>query len=83
MAEPVTHPLKIEGKAPDKAKVPSKSELQRFAHWLPAAEMRAVIDGLLRGALVCRQTDGTAIIAGEKISKLDHFASSPSGRQRA
>jgi hypothetical protein len=27
-------------------RVPSKSELQRFTQWLPAAEMRALIDGL-------------------------------------
>jgi hypothetical protein len=32
----------------DQVRVPSKSELQRFAHWLPAGQMRAVIDGLLR-----------------------------------
>lgn len=31
--------------------VPSKSELQRFAHLLPADQMRQVIDGLLRGAV--------------------------------
>lgn len=31
--------------------VPSKSEVQRFAHWLPAGEMRPVIDGLLRSAV--------------------------------
>jgi IS5 family transposase len=35
----------------DQVRVPSKSELQRFAHWLPAGEMRQVIDGLLRQAL--------------------------------
>jgi hypothetical protein len=35
----------------DQVQVPSKSEVQRFAHWLSAQEMRAVIDGLLRGAL--------------------------------
>ena len=35
----------------DRVRVPSKSELQRFAHWLPAGEMRQVIDGLLRQAL--------------------------------
>jgi len=35
----------------DQVRVPSKSELQRFAHWLPAEEMRAVIDGLLKGAV--------------------------------
>ena len=35
----------------DQVRVPSKSELQRFAHWLPIQEMRAVIDGLLQGAL--------------------------------
>ena len=37
--------------AVDRVQVPSKSEVQRFAHWLPATEMRAVIEGLLRGAL--------------------------------
>lgn len=35
----------------DQVRVPSKSELQRFAHGLPVQEMRAVIDGLLQGAL--------------------------------
>ena len=35
----------------DQVRVPSKSELQRLAHWLPAEEMRQVIDGLLRQAL--------------------------------
>jgi hypothetical protein len=35
----------------DAVRVPSKSELQRFAHWLPADQMRALIDGLLRGAV--------------------------------
>jgi len=35
----------------DVVRVPSKSELQRFAHWLPADQMRAVIDGLLKGAI--------------------------------
>src|SRR5271154_419029 len=35
----------------DQIQVPSKSELQRYAHWLPAGEMRDVINGLLRGAL--------------------------------
>ena len=35
----------------DQVRVPSKSELQRFAHWLPANQMRAVIDGLLKGAV--------------------------------
>lgn len=35
----------------DEVRVPSKSELQRFAHWLPAGQMRQVIDGLLRGAV--------------------------------
>jgi IS5 family transposase len=37
--------------AMDQVRVPSKSEVQRFAHWLPAPEMRAVIEGLLRGAM--------------------------------
>ena len=35
----------------DQVRVPSKSELQRLAHWLPAGQMRAVIDGLLKGAV--------------------------------
>ena len=30
----------------DQVRVPSKSELQRFAHWLEAAPMRALIQGL-------------------------------------
>lgn len=35
----------------DQVRVPSKSELQRFAHWLPANQMRLIIDRLLRGAI--------------------------------
>jgi hypothetical protein len=35
----------------DVVRVPSKSELQRFAHWLPAESMRQVIDGLLQAAV--------------------------------
>jgi len=35
----------------DQVRVPSKSELQRFAHWLPAEPMRQVINGLLQGAV--------------------------------
>ena len=35
----------------DQVRVPSKSEVQRFAHWLPAQPMREVIDGLLKGAV--------------------------------
>ncbi|MGK2962317.1 MAG: hypothetical protein ACSLFK_09260 [Gemmatimonadaceae bacterium] len=35
----------------DQVRVPSKSELQRFAHWLPAKPMREVMDGLLKGAV--------------------------------
>lgn len=35
----------------DVVRVPSKSELQRYAHWLPAPELRALLDGLLRGAV--------------------------------
>jgi hypothetical protein len=31
----------------DQVRVPSKSELQRFAHWLDAAQMRQLIEGLL------------------------------------
>jgi len=37
--------------AMDQVRVPSKSELQRFAHWLDAAQMREVIDGLLLQAI--------------------------------
>jgi hypothetical protein len=36
--------------AVDRIRVPSKSELQRFAHLLPAREMREIFDGLLRAA---------------------------------
>jgi len=35
----------------DQVRVPSKSELQRFAHWLPAQSMREVINGLLGQAI--------------------------------
>ena len=35
----------------DQVRVPSKSEVQRFAHWLPAEQMREVINGLLKGAV--------------------------------
>jgi IS5 family transposase len=35
----------------DQVRVPSKSEVQRFAHWLPPEQMRQVIDGLLKGAV--------------------------------
>lgn len=35
----------------DQVRVPSKSEVQRFAYWLPGDEMRAVIDGLLKTAV--------------------------------
>ncbi|MFZ1075328.1 MAG: transposase [Minisyncoccia bacterium] len=35
----------------DQIRVPSKSELQRFAHWLPAGQMRDLLNGLLRRAL--------------------------------
>jgi hypothetical protein len=35
----------------DQIQVPSKSELQRYAHWLPAQPMRDLINGLLRSAL--------------------------------
>jgi hypothetical protein len=34
--------------AMDVIQVPSKSELQRFAHWLPADQMREVMNGLLK-----------------------------------
>ena len=42
----------------DQVRVPSKSELQRFAHWLPTAEMRAIIDRLLQGAIAKPQKLG-------------------------
>ena len=35
----------------DQVRVPSKSELQRFAHWLDAAQMRQLIEGLLRAGM--------------------------------
>jgi hypothetical protein len=38
----------------DRVKVPSKSLLQRYANWLPQAEMREVIHGLLRSAGAAR-----------------------------
>ena len=34
----------------DRVQVPAKSTLQRYSTWLPAEEMRAVINGLLRKA---------------------------------
>src|ERR1041384_5441733 len=34
----------------DQVRVPSKSEVQRFAHWLDAEQMRQGIDELLKGA---------------------------------
>ena len=37
--------------AMDQVRVPSKSELQRFAHWLDAGQMRQVINGLLGQAI--------------------------------
>ena len=37
--------------AVDQVRVPSKSELQRYAHWLDEKQMRAVIDGLLISGL--------------------------------
>lgn len=44
----------------DQVRVPSKSEVQRFAHWLPAAEMRALLDGLLKTAVDQPQKLGLA-----------------------
>jgi hypothetical protein len=35
----------------DQVRVPSKSEVQRFAHWLPAPQMRKILDGLLQEAM--------------------------------
>lgn len=37
--------------AVDAVRVPSKSELQRYAHWLPEAAMREILDGLLLKAV--------------------------------
>ena len=41
--------------AMDRVRVPSKSELQRFAHLLEAPEMRGVIEGLLSAGVHCSQ----------------------------
>jgi hypothetical protein len=35
----------------DQIRVPSKSQLQRYAHWLPAEEMQGVLNRLLSGAI--------------------------------
>ena len=35
----------------DQVRVPSKSELHRFADWLPADSMREIIQGVLKGAV--------------------------------
>jgi hypothetical protein len=35
----------------DEVRVPSKSELQRFAHWLAAAQMRQMMERLLRAGM--------------------------------
>jgi hypothetical protein len=35
----------------DQVRVPSKSEVQRFAYWLEASEMREILDRLLREAI--------------------------------
>ena len=35
----------------DQIRVPSKSELQRFTHWLSAEQIRNILDGLLQGAI--------------------------------
>lgn len=35
----------------DQIRVPSKSELQRFAHWLPAEQMNSLVYQLLRGGV--------------------------------
>jgi hypothetical protein len=35
----------------DQVRVPSKSEVQRFTHWLAAQPMRQIMDGLLKGAV--------------------------------
>jgi hypothetical protein len=37
--------------AVDQVRVPSKSEVQRFAHWLEAGQMREIIEGLLRAGI--------------------------------
>ena len=35
----------------DQIRVPTKSELQRFAHWLPTGQMHQILDGLLQAAI--------------------------------
>ena len=35
----------------DEIRVPSKSELQRYAQWVPGEQMREVLNGLLSGAI--------------------------------
>lgn len=37
--------------AVDQVRVPSKSEAQRFAHWLPEADLRSIQDRVLKGAV--------------------------------
>lgn len=36
--------------AMDQVRVPSKSEVQRYAHWLPEAQMRSILDQVLKTA---------------------------------
>jgi hypothetical protein len=48
----------------DRVKVPAKSTVQRYATWLPEAEMREVINGLLRKA-------GAALEDGKQVLELE------------
>src|ERR1019366_10525854 len=44
----------------DAVRVPSKSELQRFAHWLEAAQMRQIMEGLLLVGDLTRSEEHTS-----------------------
>jgi hypothetical protein len=58
--------------AMDVVRVPSKSQLQRFAHWLPEASMRQVINGLLRAA----RTRHRALRLSERLDLESYFMDS-------
>lgn len=48
----------------DRVKVPAKSTLQRYATWLPEAELRPVLEGLLRAA-------GAPLVEGVQVLGFD------------
>ncbi len=56
----------------DKIRVPSKSELQRFAHWLPEPQMAEVLHHLLRAAIEKPDT----LRLKEALNMDDYFADS-------